>query len=245
MTSPITVLKEALPSDDGTTLTIAVGGSMGTGSCFDIFLPYCGDGEVIYLDHAGLGYSEKSQYRQLENYIIDSGAKNIQVISIGPGDVYAQRLEDRFDGFNGYTVRTLAVNPETSYKVMNGPSRWGSLIGGCFAKIIGLPFGWLNAIEFVPKTNEKFSLAYMSDQFIWLATVKGEPHKEGCVSDVILSNRDQFFRNKVNSSATGLRLEESYFPHLSADHFHYVEADSCNTIDMAPVYQEALEAIFK
>lgn len=244
LTSPVTVLKEAELSDDGNTLTITVGGSMGTGSCFNIFLPYCGTGKVIYLDHSGLGYSEKSQYRQLKNYIVESGAKDIRIISIGPGDAYAQRLEAEFDGTNGYTVKTLSVNPETSYKVMNAPSRWGSLIGGVLAKIVGLPFGWLNAIEAVPKTGERFSLAYMSDQFIWLATVNAGPHKEGCVDDVILSIQDQFFRNMKNSSASGYHLEESYFPNLSDEHFHYVDADSCNTIDMAPAYQNALDKIF-
>lgn len=245
LTVPITVLKEAEPSDDAASLVVAVGGSMGTGSCFDIFLPYCeGNEKVIYLDHSGLGYSEKSQYRQLKKYIEESGIKHISVFGIGPGDAYAQKLESEFDGIDGYTVRTLAVNPETSYKVMNAPSRWGSIIGGMVAKIVGLPFGWLNAIEIVPKTNEKFSFAYMSDQFLWLATVDAEPHKEGCVDGVILSTKDQFFRNKSNSSASGVHLEESYFPHLSDEDFHYIETDSCNTIDMASAYQEALKQIY-
>lgn len=244
LTAPITVLKEAAPSDDGTTLTIAIGGSMGTGKCFNIFLPYCGEGRAVYLDHSGLGYSERSQYRQIKELAAESGAKNIVFLTLGPGDAYAQRFECEFDGIDGYTVRTRPVNPETSCKVMNAPSRWGSFAGAWLAKGVFLGFGWLNVIEWCPKTDEKFSTAYMTDQFVWLATVNAGPHKEGCVKDVILSTADQFFRNRANSSASGKHLEEYYFPGLSKENFHYIDADCCNTIDMGYVYEKALEEIY-
>lgn len=228
--SPINEIRPVTDQDGHRTLVIEIGGAMGVAKCFNVFREFYQDSwGVIYLDHGKNGYSLRAQLAQIDQYIEDHDITDIRVVGISVGDYYCRVLEDRYDN-----VQTLAVNPEPSHKFLRFWSKWASRGGGFVAEVVSIPFGWLSTIDLIPKTGERFSLAYTADQFMALSFVNDAPHTYDKTVAVILGagNLDQFLKNEV---------AEKYFKGAT---IKYVNSDHGNTVDKADEYRKVLQEIF-
>lgn len=230
MTSPISVVQEIPSTAVKRTLVIEVGGAMGVEQCFDVFrLYYPDEAGVIFLDHGKMGYSIKSQLKQIDDYIIVNKVDEVRVVGISVGDHFARILADK------YNAKTLPVNPEPNHTQLRPWAKATSLGGGIIAELVTIPAGWLSAIDWIPKSDEHFSLAYVADQFIALAIVHDAPYNY-TAKDVAIVAEDGYDQFLLTSDQELSYLDEANFVRIKSDHG--------NTIDNAFVYKEALDQIF-
>lgn len=236
LTANMIITEAKVPSSDGQKVaTVCFGGAMGIEDCFDVFKPYCQDGDFIYMGRTKAGYDIDRQIDQVEQYVEENQITKLRVIGISVGDYAARCLEDELD----CEVICLAVNPEPDSRMLKPWAKAMSYFGGGVFELGSIVGGWGGLIEWMPKSGERFSLAYTGDQFCRFASINGAPHVcDRTIAVMIGRNKDgedldEFLKNDEI---------EKYFKGVPV---YWVDSNHGNTIDKAEAYRVVLEQIIE
>lgn len=137
---------------------------------------------------------------------------DVRVIGISVGDYVARRVEAEIPG-----AKSVAINPEPDASILRPYANVASKVGSVLVEALTFPLGWLSAIPWYNGCGNRFSTAFIADQFRDIGFIRSYPnttrprlgnyqrveHSTKDTVGVIISNRpgkaegDEFLSNSA------------------------------------------------
>lgn len=184
------------PAKDGEVMHYLVAGCVNQPhSAFEFLLDELDGGITLVNYRATRGCSMKTIAKQV---IADAKAHGYQakVIGISIGDYVARCVEDALPG-----TESIGINPEPTAEILRPWARAATVVGSTLAEVATVPLGWASVIPWYNGCGNRFSIAFIADQFRDIGFTTNTPKATDGVQGIIISERpgkeegDEFLKN--------------------------------------------------
>lgn len=216
------------PAKDGEKMYYLVAGCVNQPEpAFDFLLDEL-DGGITYVNYDPVRGCNIATIA--EQVIADAKRHSYQprVIGISIGDYVARQVEDAIPG-----AKSVGINPEPKSSILRPWANLSTKVGSIIAEAASTALGWLSIIPWYNGCGNRFSLAFIADQFQDIGFTYNTPHTTTGTVGVIISERpgkaegDEFLENSsIKEYFDGVQIVEA-------------KASHGNTVDMADKYLEA------
>lgn len=157
-----------------------------------------------------------------------------RILGISIGDYVSRQVEDAIPG-----AKSVGINPEPSSKILRPWANVSTKVGSIVAEAASAVMGWTSLIPWYNGCGNRFSTAFIADQFRDIGFVYDAPHTTSGTVGIIVSERpgedegDEFLDNsKIREYFDGIPIAEA-------------KASHGNTVDMANKFLEAWRSLPK
>ena len=219
------------PAEDGEKMYYLVAGCINQPrTAFEFLFDELDGGITLVNYHSAKGCSLRTISKQV---IKDAKTHNYQarVIGISIGDYVARQVEDAIPG-----AKSVGINPEPDSSILQPWANAATKVGSVAAEAVSAVAGWASLIPWYNGSGNRFSAAFIADQFRDIGFAYDAPHTTGGTMGIIVSERpdkggDEFLRNSsIKEYFDGIPIAEA-------------RASHGNTVDMADEFLEAWRSL--
>ncbi len=139
---------------------------------------------------------------------------DVRVIGISIGDYVGREVEAQIPN-----AKSVGINPEPEASVLRPYANIASKVGSVLLEVLTVPLGWLSAIPWYSDCGNRFSTAFIADQFVDIGFARAS-YVTGNTEGIIISQRpgkaegDEFLSNQaISEYFSGVPIAEARTGH--------------------------------